>query len=461
MAHSLSGMIARMEDENGRFWYDYEGTFIEDIRAVYEHEIRRLQRASPASERTKSVTRDAMLTISPSKVLLNGEFDEVNRTMVSLLAAKWLWTEDYASFTRNQREAVKLPMKAFLALAQWFRATLKDPQDQLLFVTLLVVHDLGKDSELVKELNELKPKPEVNSSNNHDLLVLKAVESGLIDVVKKLDAEVQAGLVTCLRTGPTLSIGQLVQGENVPASLAPVLELQGKASRYFDLKYFEQVLDVAGVSGHVDHTGAAAYTLPVHRSFNAAYRSLRGIADGKFTLRQGYDSILRDRGDQLRAKGFQPLDVDRDLDRAILGLLCMGKVTEPDTAELFLKAFKSLTPLARKQLTDGRSVDGIDDVEAIIPYHMPILFLAALKLEKGLPEEKLKKYDRGEKVTTALASLMRFLAQAFEGAAPRPGQKGSIKEKDMLFAKVIIDSQAFKNDPEILDLLGFPEVSLV
>ncbi|KAF2224905.1 hypothetical protein BDZ85DRAFT_85701 [Elsinoe ampelina] len=461
MAHSLSDMIARMEDENGRFWYEYEGTFIEDIRAVYEQEIRRLQRAPPASERIKSDTRDATLTKSPSKILLNGEFDEVNRTMVSLLAAKWLWTEDYVSFTRNQKEAVKLPMKAFLALAQWFRATLKDPQDQLLFVTLLVVHDLGKDPELVKELKELKAESEVHSSDNHDLLVLKAVESDLIDVVKKLNAEVQEGLVTCLRTGPTLSIGQLVQGENVPASLAPVLELQGKASRYFDLKYFEQVLDVAGASGHVDHTGAVTYTLPVHISFNAAYKSLRGIADGRFTLRQGYDLILKDRGDQLHGKGFQSLDVGKDRDRAILRLLCMGRVTEPDTAELFLKAFRSLTPLTRKQLTDGLSVDGIDDGEAIIPYYMPTLFLAALKVEQGLPEERLKKYDPGEKVTIALASLMRFLAQAFDGAFPRPGQKGGVKEKDMLFAKVIIDGEAFKSDPGILDLLGFPEVSLV
>ncbi|KAF4552654.1 Hypothetical protein D9617_9g024430 [Elsinoe fawcettii] len=429
---------------DGGFWTLSEDDFLEAIHNAFTEELLRLSRAPAASERTSINGDGSGSTSSPSRLLLNQESDEVNRTLVSILAARWLWIGDYDKFTRGQDDDNRLTRKEFDGLANWFRQTVKSPDDQLLLVTLLIIHDLGKDPQLAKDI-----KTGLNGTvRNHDQLVYQAVDQGLVPIVYELNRASQDALLLCLSTSSTLSIGQLIQAENVPGSLVAVEDFKGPNSHYFDIKFFEQILDVAGAMGHEDHSSAKTYTSPVHDAFATAYKSLKGIVDGHSTFRQGYDEILEARADLLGQKGFSILDVAQAEDRALLRLLVMSRTTTMDQAESFQRAFSSLDSSVRQPLVDGLNVDGINDGDAIIPYYMPALFQTALKAKsKRSPEHQL----------VVLASLMRFLCRALAGAHPQSGRKSRIVERHLLSAKAIIQSEDFDADPTMLDGMAIPE----
>lgn len=436
-------ILDRLEEET--FWNLPDGSFLEVIYNTFELELRRLRRAPSASERVQTEERTKKDSSSPSRLLLGEDFDEINRTLVSLLAAKWLWLRDYETFTSNQPEEAVLPPDAFHHFATKFKGGSTEPRDQLLIITLLIIHDLGKDPSLAAELRSKTGSS--STPENHDLVVYDAVKAGLVPCVDMLDSDQKNDLMLCLKTGSQLNIGQLIQAENVPGSLEAVLEFRGAQSHCFDFKFLEQMLDIAGAQGHIDHACAVSFTLPVYNAFFTAYRGMKEIVDGVSTLRQGYDEVLVTRASDLQARGFLKLSVDKPRERTLLRLLSMGRTASREQADRFLKAFNELPPQDRKGLVDGLNVNGYNDGKAILPYYMPALFQTMLKTMQDEPAWRQ---------TAALGSLMRFLSRALSGTHPRPGQKSQIVECNLLFAKETITSNDFRRDPKVLDRLTIP-----
>jgi hypothetical protein len=309
----------------------------------------------------------------------------------------------------------------------------------------MMINDLGKDPLLASEVAAITKQPLLAS--NHDALVYAAAKAGMVPCIKKLGAPHKEDIMLGLQCGTGLNVAQLAQAESVPGSLQDVLILKGHP-KAFDIKFMEVLLDVAGAAGHVECQGAEPMSEAVFQGFMTSREALLEIIDGRSSLRAGYDSVLRTRGKVLERAGYRTLSINDRKERALLRLLTMGRTTETEQAQWFAQAFGDLPESIKSDLVDGLSVDGYQDGEAILPYYMPALFSEALKTTT---DQSVQNKQR------VLGSLMRFLARVYGGSMPAPGQPGTVVERNLIFAKECIRSEAFKVDPTVLDALPIPE----
>ncbi|PNS20934.1 hypothetical protein CAC42_2865 [Sphaceloma murrayae] len=437
---------------NGTFWSLPRDAFLKVIHAGFSNELDRLRRAPSATERTRTPDGIATGVSSPSQVLFGKDHDEVNRTLCSILATKWIWEKDYKAFTLNQDSGTRLSIALFQALADFMRGTASTVPKQLLVVVLLMIHDLGKDSSLA---NEITTNMGGNTgAENHDEVIFEAVRRGLIPCVSMLKAfpREQRGLLLCLQASARLNIGQLIQAENVPGSLKPVAQLFGGADLvFFDIKFIEFAMDLAGVRGHVSHDGAQILTQPNVSTLIHTHAILKNVARGKIQLTTAYDAVLHRRAEDLLRAGFKWTVNDDQVRRALLRIFMMSRTTGKTQANLLVKAGNALPRPLGEELVLALNVTGCDeDGKAIIPYYMPALFSCAFALFKGDTTENHR--------VAVLASLLRFLARALQGTRPHKAASEVI-EVNLLFAKSTILSEAFHQDPSVLDKLDFPQAT--
>lgn len=418
------------------------------IRDAFMPELERLKHASIASESEAYAASDCdddhEKVPSPSHLLFGKEHDEINRTLTSVLALKWILTGKYGIFTRYQNPSDKLRPTSFEKLQELFVKGLAHPGDLFALLVATVVNDLGKDPNLVQ--NVLERTGKVLQGSNHDTIVYEAAKADMIPCMQQLDPVHREEIMLGLKVGSQLNVAQLAQAENVPGSLEGVLAMRGH-EHAFTLKFMEQLLDVAGAAGHVDWRCAKQMIEPVFQGYVATHEVLIDIVNGRSSLRAGYDKVLIKRGSMLQDKGFRPLSISIPQERALLRLLVMGRTAESEQAEWFVDAFENLPDSIRQDLVNGLSVDGHNDGKAILPYYMPAMISECLRSTvNGTASAK----------TDALSSLMRFLARVFGGTKPMPGQPGLIVERDLMFARDTIRSQAFKTDPSVLDKMDIP-----
>jgi len=233
----------------------------------------------------------------------------------------------------------------------------------------------------------------------------------------------------------------------------------------YALKFMEQILDVAGASGHVDHTCAKKLIEPVFQSFKTVYEVSVDIIKRKSTLREGYDKVLTKRGDMLSRSGFRRLTVHDPEQRALLRLLTMGRTADKEQAELFDAAFNGLDEHKKKMLVDGLNIDGIVGETAVLPYYMPAMISEALENTRDVPQKDKER---------ALTSLMRYLARVlqhknsadeigggFEMFQQIQGQQmglpGIVIERNVREARDTISSDEFRKNPDTLDDLPIPK----
>jgi len=426
---------------SGYLWHASDHEAIRIVADAFSPELARLQLVPASIEQPVNGAKkngDSGRQ-SPSRLLYGHDYDEVNRTLTSFLCLKWIISGDYDTFTSGQALKVRLSLPTFLHLKSLVLQRLNDVDDCFAFITAIIVNDLGKDPCLPGEVECVTSRS--MKGQNHDLILYEAVQADIVPCIRRLPQAQRDALIVGLKMGTRLNIAQLAQAENVPGSLDIMLELR-EHKHVFELKFLEQLLDVAGAAGHIDSSCSKSMIEPVCQAFMTVHKVLTDILEGRSTLRQGYDEVLAQRAATIHAEGYRVVNVRDDSDRALLRLMTMGRTSTRQHAQWFEDAFDALSDNIRSELIKGLNVDGYQDGKAILPYYMPALLQAALK--NTIDDSVAIK-------TKALASLMRFLVRILDGTCPNPGSLGSVVEHDLEFAKKTIAGPEFRADPSVLD----------
>jgi hypothetical protein len=413
-----------------------EHDFLHLIYQNFTDEIDRLKRAY--SIRGSSVNVSS--TPSPSQILLGSDYDEVNRTLVSVLALRWIHNGQYESFVGNQPAAMKLSLRSFTWIQDLYRELMQHGGLFALIISI-VINDLGKDPFLAHDYFRLTGQD--ISGLSHDLILLKAVQVGLVGCLDRLSHDDKADVLRGLELGASLNFGQLAQAENSPASLSKLMDMK-YYRRAFDLHFMEQILDVAGASGHIDWTCAQKLTQPIFDAYSTAYTTCIRITSGDLTLRSGYDLVLTQRANALREQGFRPLDVRAPEDRALMRLLCMGGVTDLPTAQLYETAWTSLEASLQLPLLRALNRHGSVAVPAVQPTYAPALFTSALaSIEQGDQAEKQK----------LLTGLFGYLSRVMTLTEPLDDPSPVVERSVLWVVKDYVESGLLRDDPGILGRL--------
>ncbi|MCJ1358672.1 MAG: hypothetical protein MMC33_008672 [Icmadophila ericetorum] len=443
------------------------------FKRAFGPELECLKRASASvesePETQSNLDRDDP-NASPSHHLYGRDFVEVNRTLMGMLALKWILADDYEAFTHGQPKAAKLSKESFEDLRKLFGGVLVDGNGEDIYCLLVatLVNDLGKDPEYYKKVEKYLEISDDETSDedallserdrarpppvNHDTIIYVAAEHDEVELVNGFYGEEKDDLIRGLQFGSGLNGAQLQQAENVPGSLEGALIMRGH-EKAFEKKFLELILDVSGADGHVHGNGARSMIEPVFQGYMTTRNVLKDIVNGNRNLRQGYDTVLVNRGDMLAKDGFQTLDVKIPEQRALLRLLTMCRTSTKVHAEKVRQAFYSLDRASREALVDGLSVDGYNDGVAILPYYAPGMFAEATKATVNAETEIQ---------IAALSSIMKFLSQVYCGTKPVPGQPGTVIEFDLAFAQTVVkgktvNGKEFKKTPAMLQSLDVLE----
>ncbi|EFQ99885.1 hypothetical protein MGYG_02897 [Nannizzia gypsea CBS 118893] len=440
-------LLASIED--GTFATLSDTHVIKLFGATFDWELGRLKHAKPTVESSKTTTLGNLDDdgLTPSRLLFGEDFVEVNRTLVAMLALKWLWSNDYDSFTRHQNQTRKLQPESFERLHAILSGGLPHPHEIYALLVAIVVNDLGKNDTLEMSVTETTGQ----TYDNHDEVLLAAAKAQLIPSINTLRSDMRSDLMLGLEVGSSFNLAQLAQGENVPASLESIYTMRDRERAFF-LKYMEVLLDIAGAAGHIDSRSAGAMAEPVFRSYLAVYDALVGAISGIFSLNQAYDHVLTCRARILKDTGFRTLSARKPDERALLRLMTMGRVADISLAAYFSEAFDNLPKHIRKDLVDGLGADGLNMKPAILPYYAPGLIAEALRNCTGSSEDTKRH---------AIGALMRFLARVYRETAPKALEyqqetSPNVIEVDLSFTQMVVSGEDFRLDPTVLDAVPIP-----
>jgi hypothetical protein len=413
---------------------------IKMLGKAFQHELEYLRHATATAEAgTSNEPTDEEQT--PSKLLYGMSYIEVDRSILGMLALKWVLADNYDAFTCCQPSAVKLRQESFAELRALCMICLQHPEDIMTLLIAIVINDLGKSPHFAEEVEAATGRSITGS--NHDVIVYIAAKEDMIPCLRELDKARREDILLGLQFGADVNVAQLAQAENVPGSLKGASVMKGHPNA-FSFKFLEVIFDVAGAGAHVDARCAKQMIEPVFRSYMTTYQVLLDVVEGHGTLRENYDRLLEEHGHNLERHGFRRLSVGVPTERALLRLLVMGRSTSnKEQAEWFAKAFDELSNSGRQSLVDGLSVDGIEDGEAILPYYMPALFAGGLRNSDKAPASKV----------AALASLLRFLSRVYNHSMPVQGRPGIVVEHNLMYAMDVVKNEAFYKDPRVLDQL--------
>ena len=454
--------------DQGEFYSADDRRIFSDIKKSFPDELDRLKNAYAVEGSNSSallLQRERSAIDSPSRILYDHDFDEINRTLVGVQCLRWIHNDEFDTFTGCQPEPLKLRRDSFDWLRDYFTEHLRSPSDLFTLVLSMIINDLGKDAELE---NDLFFQSGIKLADmNHDMILLEAAKIGLIPSLDQLDSKHREDVMLGLELGSELNAGQLAQAENVPINLEGLLHMRGHEDA-FAIKFMEQILDVAGAAGHIDHTCAKRLIEPVFQAFKTVHEVSLDIIAGKSSLREGYDKVLTNRGDMLARRGFRRLTVHEPDQRALLRLLTMGRTADKDQAELFNNSFDALDAKSRRMLIEGLNVDGNIDETAVLPYYMPAIISEGLENIQDCPQEDKER---------AVSALMRYLGRvlqhnsAMDTSADTDGEiniiqpiqrqatglPGIVIERNVHNAMDTIRSPAFRTNPESLDELPVPK----
>ena len=437
-------------------------------------ELDHLKNAKASVEASSSNTKGNLKgDLTPSRLLFGTDHSEVNRTLVGVLALKWIVNGEYDKFTLPQQDnPQRLSRNSWKELRGIFESTLRSGGEVYALLVATIVNDLGKDPMLVQRI--IKRPSDSFTSPNHDAVIYEAAREGKLEVLRDFQDPSAASplhddLITGLHLGKTLNIGQLAQAENVPGSLSIVRTL--RPSRHaFALKFLEILLDVAGASGSVDARGSLIFTESLFRSYlharDAIDRLVSGGGGDTKPLRDAYDRVLVERAEMIRASKSGPMpsavpDPQRPLNapgRALLRLLCIARAFEPADVTRVIAARDSLDAPVRARLEAGLNVDGDTDGTAILPYYAPALFHNARRAAAAAaPADEAR-------AVRSFAAVMRLLARMYRGTQQKQGTPGRVVECDLSVAQEATKGAAsdpigrdFAATPEVLDKLEIPK----
>lgn len=404
------------------------------LRMVYQeftNDLDRLKRAYSI----RSCPPIAFTTESPSYILYQAEYDEVNRTLVGFLALRWIHLGEYENFVGSQEQDVRLNRESFEWIRKFYKEVIVDADALYTLITSIVINDLGKDPQLATDYQNITGVDIADL--NHDAILLKAFTVGLVQSLEKLPVQYKDDLVRGIELGATFNFGQLAQAENVPACLSGLL-LMKDSPRCFQLRFMEQVLDISGAAGHMDCTCARKLIQPIFDSYRNVYDACQSVIAGSLKLREGYDLILVRRAQFLHEKGFPLLHVDDFHHRALMRLCCMGNVTTHDKADMFKDTWDSLETSVRDKLIHALNLDGASGEPAVQPTYMPA-FLSRI----------------GDK--QSLTCAWRYLARLMTLEEYVDPSVLVIERSVLWVLKQYVETGKFDKDPTVLESIDVPE----
>ena len=434
---------------NKSFWNMPDEDLLELIRDQFPGELTRLKNAY--SLKPTGIPRPD--TPSISQRLYGENFDEVNRTLVGVLALRWLWHGKYDVFVGTQPEAIRLKHDSFEWLRTNFKAGLESDEDVYALVVTMIINDLGKDPLLAEDYAEKKDMD--ISKVNHDMILSLAMEAGLVPALDRIEEHHRQDIIKGIKLGSDFNFGQLAQAENAPASLAGLLGMSD-SSRAFEVRFMEQILDLAGASGHEDWTCARKMIEPIFQSYKNVFAVATAIISGDGDLRKGYDVILARKLDLLHRSGYdKDFDVTKPDERAMMRLFCLGNTNNPQNAELYFTAFNSgISRRTRQTLIDGLNTDGSVEKPAVQNTYAPAMFTKATgNTPTGSREEKIK----------AISAVMTYLAKCFivtKDQHKKLPEGVTVIERDLRSVLEVVESEEFKKDPSCLDREKAPDVQV-
>jgi hypothetical protein len=373
---------------------------------------------------------------SPSRIIYEEDYDEVNRTLVGFLALGWIHNAEYEVFIGSQSPELRLTRESFDWIRNYYSQVITDANTLYALTTSIIINDLGKDPELA--LDHQKITQEDISDLNHDHILLKACGSGLVPSLERHSTQERDDLLLGIEIGAFFNFGQLGQAENAPAALTSLFRMEDRP-RSFQLRFMEQLLDIAGAAGHMDWTCAKKLNQPIFESYRNVYHACYSVISGTLDARQGYDHVLIRRAEYVHTKGFRRLKVESDqYERALIRLLCMGNVTTKEAAEIYESALNSLQPATKDAFVYALNVDGSVDEPAIQPTYAPAL-LSLIKTR------------------TQLVAALEYLSRVMS-VKSRVDSSAILVERSVFgVLKRHIESDEFRENPSILEDVEVPE----
>ncbi|KAG8670779.1 hypothetical protein FPOAC2_04078 [Fusarium poae] len=437
-----SGLIFGVRPIDAKLFFNVsDDDLLRQVHDEFPQELDRLKRAYSIGE-MDSVHPP---TPSPSQIIYGAQYNEVNRTLVSVLSLRWIYHNYYEIFTGTQPDQIKLTRSTFDWIRQTFMNKLEDPADLYALLAYIVINDLGKDACLVSDYYS-KTGEDV-STLNHDIIMLKAVETGLVPLIDRLPRRHKDMIMRGIRLGAGFNPGQLAQAENAPASLSSLLQMQGHDDD-FQFHFMQQLLDIAGAAGHDDWTCARKLIQPIAQAYRNVYEVAVGVILGNRSLRDAYDVILTRRGESLHKEGFKSLNVQHPEDRALLRLLCMGGVADLEMAELYLSVWEALDDGAHASLVRTLNIDGSFVEPAVQPTYMPAM------LAQGIGKTgSASRHDKEQR----LYHMLRYLSRVMVLEEEQHSHAEVIERSVLWVVKDVVQSRAFQKDPAILERTEVPK----
>jgi len=243
-----------------------------------------------------------------------------------------------------------------------------------------VLNDLGKVGTIINNVRTITKTDELD----HDKILYTAlkISPSLFPSYQRLSLALQDKLVKGLEA--QFNFAQLVQGENVPGSLAGLKCLENEDPLTVDLFNLHALFDIAGAAGHLNAFGSVTLQEDtfhdVELCFTAVETAIRGAS-----LEDVYNHYLAARGKSLH------LDPSKPSERAVLRLVCMSRFHDAKEAEPLVEACKKLGyeqpeiwVYLRDELNFSGTIEGVEPT--ILIYYGPALLtnvLKAVKQSKG------------------------------------------------------------------------------
>ncbi|KAK5201176.1 hypothetical protein LTR41_012191, partial [Exophiala xenobiotica] len=139
-------------------------------------------------------------------------------------------------------------------------------------------------------------------------------------------------------------------------------------------------------------------------------------------------------------------------DRALMRLFCLGNTSNAQHAEMYFTAFTERLPEATRQsLVHGLNLDGTVEEPAVQTTYLPAMLTKAVgNTVGGEDKEKLM----------AIAAMLRYLARCLvvdKSHLERLPQGVTVIERDVKKIVPVVESEEFRNDPDVLDKQEIPE----
>jgi hypothetical protein len=334
---------------------------------------------------------------SPSLLVFGQKASEFDRAVIGLENIQQVFADDYEGLTAGQNPAVRLTRESFNDWRELTLRVLKTPEDLDAMIAYLAMHDLGK----VKTFTRIVEGLTARVDPDHDVVLIEGLrtlgEEPIISpsfdrLSHKYRSLILRGMIA------DFNMGQFAQGENVPASLLGLKNLDSEA---FEFYLVHLLFDVAGAGGAKNPVGAAAMIQPVYDGFRTGGKILRKIYEG-VQVTELYDMFLRERAKTLG------LPMGNPRERAIVRLALMSRAGNPKTAQEVVNVFNSLPENAKAILVQELNVSGVDDGFATLPYYAPALFAES--------KATLVKVSHPQAMQESMRLIMMVLAEVFHEA---------------------------------------------